>query len=146
MPDEPKLPATGDGNNSSVRPDPLELFAAQLPAMVESFGRNQVELQKVQVEGRVAELRIQQDAQREQTAANERVIGARFEHDKTMEKSQRTFDKIVIGGVLALYGIVILYGVWKDQPATIAGAFTGLVSFIAGYMARPISRPNPNAR
>ena len=117
-------------------PAAIDKLLSQLPAMAETFSRSQVDLRKVEVDGRISEVRLSNEGRSEEMAVRERMAKAHFEHERTMEREQRRFERLILGGIFILYAVLIVYGMYTGSTAVLASGITGLVSFVAGFNAR----------
>lgn len=146
--DKTNVPAVS-GDNPPGQPAAVDVLLSQLPAIAETLSRSQVEQRKVEIDGRIAEVRLMNEGRSEEMAVRERMANARFEHDRSMEREQRRFDRLILAGVFLLYAAAIVYGMYANNMAVLASGLTGLVSFVAGFNARgsaPRSSPHPSTR
>lgn len=60
--------------------------------------------------------------------AETRMANSRFEHERSMEREQRRFDRLILAGVFILYAALIIYGMWTGNAPVHASGITGLVS------------------
>ena len=71
-------------------------------------------------DGPIAEVRLMNEGRSEEMAVRERMTNARLKHERSMERAQRQFDRLILGGVFLLYAAAIVYGMYASNMAVLA--------------------------